>query len=372
MAAAEVAARHVIAADFEALALRNGSVISASLFGALAGAGVLPFDRAAFEGAIRAGGKGVDGSLRAFAAAFDLAANPAPAAAPPAPTVSAQPTPLGPARLVQQWTALSARVAALPEPVADIALPGLRKVADYQDLTYAASYLDLVEAVLSLDDQGRGWLLSREAAKYIANAMVYDDIIRVADLKTRGRRFDRIRAEMAVKDTRVLHLTEFFHPRAEEIVGLLPRRLGARLQADPKWMARLDRWFNRGRRLRTDSLPAFVLLHVLGGMRRWRLRTLRHAQELAHLDRWLQTALAEASRNYDLAVELLRCRRLIKGYSDTHARGQSKFDRVLAATARIAARADAADWCRRLREAALKDEEGTALDGAIRTIDSFA
>jgi indolepyruvate ferredoxin oxidoreductase, beta subunit len=39
-----------------------------------------------------------------------------------------------------------------------------------------------------------------EAAKYIANAMAYDDIIRVADLKTRGRRFDRIRKEMRVKD----------------------------------------------------------------------------------------------------------------------------------------------------------------------------
>jgi hypothetical protein len=67
-------------------------------------------------------------------------------------------------------------------------------------------------------------------------------------------------------------------------------------------------------------------------------------------------------------VELIRCRRLVKGYSDTHARGLSKFDRVLAATARIAARPDAADWCRRLREAALKDEEGKALDGAIKTI----
>ena len=34
-------------------------------------------------------------------------------------------------------------------------------------------------------------------------------------------------------------------------------------------------------------------------------------------------------------------------------------------------REDAADWVRRLREAALKDEEGKALDGAIATIRSF-
>ncbi len=106
--------------------------------------------------------------------------------------------------------------------------------------------------------------------------------------------------------------------------------------------ARLTRWFDKGRRLRTDTLPAFVVLHVLGGMKGWRRRTLRHAQEQAHLARWLETALAAPS--YDLKVELIRCRRLIKGYSDPRAR-HSKFDRVVAATLRIATRDDAADWC---------------------------
>ncbi len=371
MAAAEIAARRVIAADFDALAIWNGSVISASLFGALAGAQILPFPREAFEAAIRAGGKGTEASLKAFAAAFDVATNPAPVAAPVA-KAKPEPKVQGPARLMAEWDRLAARVAALPAPVAELALPGLRKVVEFQDLRYGAEYLDRLAGVLARDDAAQGWTLSREAAKYIANAMAYDDIIRVADLKTRARRFDRIRSEMRVKEANVLQLTEFFHPRAQEIVGMFPARLGARLESDPKWMARLTRWVDKGRRLRTDSLPAFLTLHILGGMKGWRRRTLRHAQEQAHLARWLETALAEVPRNYALAVELIRCRRLIKGYSDTHARGHSKFDRVLAATTRIASRDDAAGWCRRLREAALQDEEGKALDGAIRTIESFA
>ncbi len=299
MAAAEIAAQRFIAADFDALAIANGSVISAALFGALAGSGALPFDRAAFEAAIRASGKGVDGSLRAFGAALAVAANPVPEEARPKPTaVAAQVT--GPARLMADWGKLAARVAALPAPVADMAMPGLRKVVDFQDIAYGAEYLDRLASVMAQDNAAQGWALSREAAKYIANAMAYDDIIRVADLKTRGRRFDRIRREMRVKEANLLHLTEFFHPRAEEIVGLFPARLGARVEADPKWMARLDRWFNKGRRLRTDSLRAFVTLHVVGGLRGWRRRTLRHAQEQAHLARWLATALAETNRNYDL------------------------------------------------------------------------
>ena len=75
--------------------------------------------------------------------------------------------------------------------------------------------------------------------------------------------------------------------------------------------------------------------------------------------------------DYALAVEILDCRRLIKGYSDTHARAQSKFDRVLSALELVKGRADAADWIRRLREAALKDEKGDMLDGALKTVASL-
>ena len=46
-------------------------------------------------------------------------------------------------------------------------------------------------------------------------------------------------------------------------------------------------------------------------------------------------------------------------------------EKVLAGIALVEARADAADWTRRLREAALKDEAGKALEGALQTIRSF-
>jgi indolepyruvate ferredoxin oxidoreductase, beta subunit len=161
------------------------------------------------------------------------------------------------------------------------------------------------------------------------------------------------------------------HPRAEEIAGMLPAIWGARIEASPIWMARLNRWFGKGRHLRTDGLFAFVTLQMIGSLRGYRLRTLRHKYEVDHLAKWLALALQTRPANYDLAVEIIRCRRLVKGYSDTHARGLSKFDRVLAGIDLIKHRPDAADWARRLREAALLDEEGKALDGALATIRSF-
>ena len=110
---------------------------------------------------------------------------------------------------------------------------------------------------------------------------------------------------------------------------------------------------------------------LIAGLRRWRRGSLRHAQEIAHLEAWLDSALRHAPGNPALAVELLRARRLVKGYSDTHARGLSKFDRVIDTALSIAHRPDAADWTRRLITAALVDEEGKALDGAIATIRSL-
>ena len=367
-AAAELAAQRLILADMDRLATDQGSVISASLFGALAGSEALPFPRAAYEEAIRASGKGVEASLRAFDAGYTAARNGI-----AAPERRAKPAPrkiTGPAAQMREWEGLLARVQSLPEPVREIAEAGLAKVVDFQDCTYGAQYLDHLATVLKDDTAERNYELGTVAAKYIANAMAYDDIIRVADLKTRATRTARIDAEMGKTDAHVLQLTEYFHPRAEEIAGLLPAALGARTQANPARMARLDKWFGKGRRLRTDSLRAFMMLHVLGGLKGYRLRTYRHQLEVAHLEAWLKACAAPTQ--YDLRVELFKNRRLIKGYSDTHARGLSKFDRVMEMVHVLDGRPDAAEWMARLREAALQDPEGKALDGAIKTVKSFA
>ena len=100
-----------------------------------------------------------------------------------------------------------------------------------------------------------------------------------------------------------------------------------------------------------------------------RRRLLRHARETAHIEAWLALATRIVAQDYPLAVEVLACRRLVKGYSDTHARGESKFDRVLSAAPGLVGKPDSAGWLRRLRTAALADEQGEALAGALMTLE---
>lgn len=391
--AAEAASKRFVAFDMEKIAVENGTMISASLFGALAGSDVLPFPKESYEETIKASGRGVKPSLAAFGAAYDRAyggldtptrpvvpggSNDKAATHGPVSSATAtgpsQPAPVpgavvtGPQRLVDGWKALKARAAALPEPIQDMAMRGLRKVVDYQDIAYGQEYLDLLDLAIALDHTERRYALSFAAAKHLANALCYDDMIRVADLKTRSGRDRRVRREVALESGSILQVTEFFHPRIEEFCGTLPSRLGHYIEDRPKLAGWLDRRINRGRRIRTDSMVGFGVLWFIGGLRRWRRKLLRHEVEAGHLDRWYRLALDHVSEDYALAVEIVNCRRLIKGYSDTHARAQSKFDRVLSALPMLKGRPDAADWLRRLREAALKDEKGDMLDGALKTI----
>ena len=67
LAHAQAAAQRLVCFDMAALAEQEGSVISAVLFGALAGVGLLPFSRDQFEATIERAGLGVKSSLRAFA-----------------------------------------------------------------------------------------------------------------------------------------------------------------------------------------------------------------------------------------------------------------------------------------------------------------
>ncbi|WP_296513434.1 indolepyruvate oxidoreductase subunit beta family protein [Rhodopseudomonas sp.] len=368
--AAGAAAKRFIVFDMAAIADATGSAISAVMFGALAGSGALPFPRSAYEETIRAAGVGVEPSLRAFREGFDGAGEPGQTRSPPlAPNATPDKrfpelAPVG----HPGYDALVQRARAIfPGELHGMLAAGLQRVVDYQDIGYGAEYLDLVASFESFGSLA----LTGAAAKYIAVAMAYDDVIRVADLKTRSTRVERIRREILAKPEQLVQLTEYMHPRAEEVVGVLPAALGRWLEARPRAIAAIDRIVNRGRRVRTDTLRWFLALSVIAGLRRFRRGMWRHAQEIEHRDAWLAAARAAAAIDPTLAVEILQARRLVKGYSDTHARGQSKFDKVMAAAIRLQGRPDAAQWVQRLCRAALADEDGTALDGALATIESF-
>ncbi len=356
------------------LAEQQGSVISATLFGALAAAEVLPFPRDAFEAAIREGGKGVDGSLKGFSAAFARVRQPPPPPAEATPQKSLPPVPSTGSN--PKLEPLLKRIREVfPSSLQPMVFAGAKRLIDYQDVAYAQEYLDRMEQLVRLDLESggaeRGFAFALEAAKYLAIAMAYDDVIRVADLKTRKSRFERVRNEIRVADDQIVYTTEFMHPRLSEVLGMLPAALGQFVERRPRLYAIIERRISRPRRVRTGTIFWFSSLYLLSAARFMRRRSLRHTREFDHIEEWIRIATHYVKSHYELAKEVLACRRLVKGYSDTHARGSAKFDRVIAMAPRLARLPEGASWLRRLQQAALLDEDGTALEGAIKTIESF-
>lgn len=390
VAAAGRAARHLVAADFAAIAEEHRSVISAALFGALAGSGALPFSRDRFEQAVRDAGKGVEPSLAAFAGGFD-AATAALAPAPPAPPtprapatvdIAIGPRPVSaeerkereearrndiaatdPKSLVgEDLRPLARTVADLPPAARSTVLHGLVRTGVYQDLDYAARYLERVRAFAAVDPDPFGHArLTTEAARHLALWMCYQDTIHVALQKTRARRLERVRDEAGVSSAQLSQVREYLHPQAEEITDTLPYRLGKVLRRSRAFTRTVDRVTREGMVLNTTSVTGYAMLATMARMRPLRPRSLRFVEEQKAIEAWTTLALDTVAADEDLAVEILVCQKVLKGYGETYAHGNDSFALLSQAARQLRGRAGAAATLARLRSAALADEDGAAL-----------
>ena len=118
-----------IAFDMEAIALDAGTVISASLFGGLAGSGKLPFEQESFEETIKASGRGVEASIKAFRASLEAAGKMADLGETSIENIEKpdQP-PVVPAKYSQQWEQLQSHIHSMPKEVHSIVRPGFAKL----------------------------------------------------------------------------------------------------------------------------------------------------------------------------------------------------------------------------------------------------
>ena len=370
LAAARTLSKQLVLFDMMAAASRAGTVLSAVMFGALAGSGCLPLSKAQCEAMIAKAGRGTEASLRGFAAGFDEAqrqlsvagAGAGAASAAAAGFVADDETAV---RTIAPPIAVKAgtQSVSLPAAVAKIAQLAADRLVDYQDAAYAQSYLQRVQQFVTAD-QSSDYAASRTAARFLALWMSYEDVIRVADLKTRAERFKRIRADVGARGDEPIVVRDFLKPGVEEVAAILPAAMASPLLA---WAKRKGiKTFSDGIQWRTNSITGLLGLRLMAKLRAWRRRSSRFAFEQQLIERWSKALLSAMAIDPRLALEVAECPRLIKGYGDTFNRGQRNFVEILTTliepavtTAKVAA--DKVSAVRRAREAALADPEGREL-----------
>jgi indolepyruvate ferredoxin oxidoreductase beta subunit len=355
--------------DMAALAQENGTIISAVMLGAIAGSGRLPIPVEALEAAIRADGKAVEANLRGFRAGFEAARKRN------APAVQVE----GKRRskAAGDLVALEQRVSGAPAEAQEIIREGVRRLTAYQSPAYAALYLDRLDPIAEADTRsGSAGRLLRETARHLAVRMSFEDVIRVAQAKIDPERFARIAAELKLKPGEPYAIAEFLKPGIEEMCSVLPPWLARRiiaLSARRGWLDRVH-W---GMELNTTSITGYLRFRILAGLRRFRPRSYRYAEEQAQIESWLALIQEAAAHSGELAIEIAECARLIKGYGDTHKRGVANFRIIVERVIRPALSGDlpparAVDAIASARTAALLDPEGEGLAKCLAELDQQA
>jgi indolepyruvate ferredoxin oxidoreductase beta subunit len=352
--AVEQNAKEHLLFDMEAAAKQAGAIVNSVMLGAIAASGRLPMSAEAFEAAIKRDGKAVESNLKGFQAGLEAArAN--------APTMAAQP---GKRAARPTLAALEAEAAALPAAARSIVTEGVRRLAAYQDVSYARLYLDRLKPI------GEPKLLA-ETGRHLAVRMSFEDVIRVAEAKIAPERFRRIEGEIGAKDQPYV-ITEFLKPGIEELCQVLPPRFARAIVSYSErrgWLGKI--YF--GMELKTTTVWGYSRFWALAKLKRFRPKSWRFAEEQIAIEAWLARVVAAARLSPDLALEVAECARLIKGYGNTWKRGASNYatieERVIAPVleGRMPIRAGI-DAIASARTAALIDPEGESLAKALAEI----
>jgi indolepyruvate ferredoxin oxidoreductase beta subunit len=227
-------------------------------------------------------------------------------------------------------------VAALPHALRAIASSALARLVDYQDEAYARRYLERLRP-FAAGDPG----LARLVARHLAVWMTYEDAIRVAQLKTRWSRLERIRRE-ARDPAAEIAVTDYLKPDLDEIYGILPHRLVAPFA---RWAER--RWPEGrptlGQHVRTTTVTGYLRLWLLARGRRLRPSSYRAWHEHSRMERWLALVERCAARDGELAREVAETARLVKGYGQVRRRLEAVLDALLDRAGRAADLAAAGD-----------------------------
>lgn len=347
------ASKKLVLFDMEQAVQASSSVISSVLFGALAGSGALPFDQKAYIETIKKSGRAVETNLAGFELGYQNALSEQGAAENSCDR-----------ELIEVNSSLNSRIEKLPNEVRTLATYGVHRLVDYQDGEYADLYLNRLE---EFSESNSSELLC-EITRYLALWMGYEDVVRVADLKTRIERTEKIETEIRASDGQIWYGHDYFHPRFEEFVDVLPVGLGRFFANSPLIKKLLSPLFSSGRLIRPKTIFGYFLLRSTAKLRFMRKKTLRYKTENKRIVAWLGTLKEYSKENPELALEIAKCPKIIKGYGDTYARGINRFSRIMAFAEREKNNADIAMRIAELRDAALLSEKGLEFN---QTLESY-
>jgi hypothetical protein len=245
----------------------------------------------------------------------------------------------------------------LSDDVAAVVSEGIHRLTEYQSASYARLYIDRLQRFVGRHDVDDAML--GEIARLMAMRMSYEDPIRIAQLTL---------AEAGAGNAPVQPAGDVRKFRLDELVDALPA-----VVAEPilDICERLG-WTHKPVSVRFSTASRWDVrrLKIEASLRRWRLFSVRYAEERVWVERWLHMIGRCLAKQPKAMSEIVQTATMVQGYGDAYRQGLADWHAIIDGLAKptfdgALPLADLAGAVAEARAAAMPDPRQAALKRTI-------
>ncbi|GAC1333407.1 MAG: hypothetical protein NVSMB20_06070 [Bradyrhizobium sp.] len=207
---------------------------------------------------------------------------------------------------------------ALPEAAAAVVGEAVDRLVDYQGAGYARLYVERVRRFVGRRDVDDALLV--DIARLMAMRMSYEDPIRIAQLKL-------AEVDAGTGDPVAASVDDFSKFRLDELIGALPAAVAEPVLGALEWVG----WTHRPVSIRfsTRSRWGIRRLKIEASLRRWRLFSVRYAEERVWVERWLHMISRTLARQPRATPAIVQTAAMVQGYGDAYRQGLADWHAII-------------------------------------------
>jgi hypothetical protein len=203
----------------------------------------------------------------------------------------------------------------LPAGAEAIVTDGIHLLMDYQGASYAKLYVERLQRFIGRQVIDAATFC--DIARLMANRMAYEDAIRIAQLKL---------AEYRASDGRI-RSTEIHRFRYDELVDALP---GVAAKPILMVLGKLG-WEHRRVAIPFSTVNRWGIgrLKLEAWLRRWRMFSIRYAQERVWVERWLHMIARSLAKQPQAVGAVVETATMMQGFGDPYRRGLADWHAII-------------------------------------------
>jgi hypothetical protein len=206
----------------------------------------------------------------------------------------------------------------LPDRAAALVGESIDRLNNYQGPGYARLYVDRVRRFVGRREVDDALLI--DIARLMAMRMTYEDPIRIAQLKL-------AELEAATAGSAASPADDVRRFRLDELIGALPATVATPVLGALEWLG----WTHKPVSIRfsTRSRWGIRRLKIEASLRRWRLFSVRYAEERLWVERWLHMIGRSLTKQPKAASAIAQTAAMVQGYGDGYRQGLADWHAII-------------------------------------------